>query len=122
MNLKNELQNIISGKSKVKFGKLIQTSSSYLKRSKGTSTLVENSKQSKRKEAEILIHYINKKNLWIDDLDFNKFVSEGAEQRVYLKNGKKVLKLNDTIYYSSWIDYFNNLLLNNYFFPATAYN
>jgi putative ubiquitin-RnfH superfamily antitoxin RatB of RatAB toxin-antitoxin module len=33
-----------------------------------------------------------------------------------------VLKLNDGIYYASWEDYFNNLLLNNYFFPDTAYN
>ena len=31
-------------------------------------------------------------------------------------------KLNDAIYYASWVDYFNNLLLNNYFFPDTAYN
>jgi hypothetical protein len=54
MNFKNELQNIISGKSKVKFGKLIQTSSGYLKRSKGTSTLVEKDKQYKNKETETL--------------------------------------------------------------------
>jgi hypothetical protein len=31
------------------------------------------------------------------------------------------LKLNDSIYYSSWKDYFYNLLLHNYFFPDTAY-
>jgi len=29
--------------------------------------------------------------------------------------------LNDSIYYSSWKDYFYNLLLHNYFFPDTAY-
>ncbi|OAZ02981.1 hypothetical protein [Flavobacterium succinicans] len=31
--------------------------------------------------------------------------------------------INSTIliYYLSWEDYFNNLLLNNYFFPDTAY-
>jgi len=29
--------------------------------------------------------------------------------------------LNDAIYYLSWVDYFVNLLLNNYFFPDTAY-
>ncbi len=32
-----------------------------------------------------------------------------------------VLKLNDAIYYASWIDYLHNLLLNNLFFPDTAY-
>jgi hypothetical protein len=40
---------------------------------------------------------------------------------VYLNDGKSVLKLNDTIFYASWTDYFHNLLLNNYFFPDTAY-
>ena len=49
------------------------------------------------------------------------FLSEGAEQRVYIQNDKSVLKLNDSIYYESWVDYFDNLLLNNYFFPDTAY-
>jgi hypothetical protein len=40
-----------------------------------------------------------------------------------------LLKLNQnwafsglTIYYTTWLDYFYNLLLNNYFFPDTAYN
>ncbi|MBI2258551.1 MAG: hypothetical protein HYU67_06585 [Flavobacteriia bacterium] len=122
MNLKYELQNIISGKSKVKFGKLIQTITCYLKGSEGTSALVENGKQNKNQETEKLTHFIENNNLWVKDIDFNKFVSEGAEQRVYLKNSKTVLKLNDSIYYTSWIDYLHNLLVNNYFFPATAYD
>ena len=36
-------------------------------------------------------------------------------------NGSTVLKLNDAIYYANWVDYFHNLLLNNLFFPDTAY-
>lgn len=40
---------------------------------------------------------------------------------MYLYNKQKVIKLNDSIYYETWLDYFNNLLLNNYFFPDTAY-
>ena len=39
----------------------------------------------------------------------------------FRQNANIVLKLNDSIYYESWIDYFENLLLNNYFFPDTAY-
>ena len=120
--MKYELQNIISGTGKVKFGKLIQAASRHLKTSKGTSTLVENDKHIKSTERESLKNFIEQNNLWITNINFKKFVSEGAEQKVYLKNGKKVLKLNDAIYYLSWIDYFHNLLLNNYFFPATAYN
>ena len=49
-------------------------------------------------------------------------MSEGAEQKVYLKDSEHVLKLNDAIYYNSWKDYLYNLLLHNYFFPDTAYD
>ena len=38
-----------------------------------------------------------------------------------MNNDFEVLKLNDGIYYSSWKEYLQNLLLNNYFFPDTAY-
>lgn len=38
-----------------------------------------------------------------------------------MRDSEHVLKLNDSIYYSSWKDYFYNLLLHNYFFPDTAY-
>ena len=48
-------------------------------------------------------------------------MSSGAEQKVYLYNKHKVIKLNDGIYYETWLDYLNNLLLNNFFFPDTAY-
>lgn len=39
-----------------------------------------------------------------------------------MKDSETVLKLNDSIYYSSWKDYLYNLLLHNYFFPDTAYD
>lgn len=120
--MKDELQNIISGKGKVKFGRTIQTVTRYLKRGYRSGKLVKNEKYFKSKETTFLIEYANKHNFWVKNIDLSKFVSEGAEQRVYLKTGKNVLKLNDAIYYESWIDYFHNLLLNNYFFEDTAYN
>lgn len=58
----------------------------------------------------------------IDNIDFSQYVSEGAEQKVYLKDSEHVLKLNDAIYYNSWKDYLYNLLLHNYFFSGTAYD
>lgn len=51
----------------------------------------------------------------------SQYVSEGAEQKIYLRDSETVLKLNDTIYYETWLDYFQNLLLHNYFFEDTAY-
>ncbi|MFY7889612.1 MAG: hypothetical protein ACOVOW_11910 [Spirosomataceae bacterium] len=59
--------------------------------------------------------------MWIREINSENYISQGAEQKVYLNDGKSVLKLNDTIFYASWTDYFHNLLLNNYFFPDTAY-
>ncbi|WP_294301905.1 hypothetical protein [uncultured Chryseobacterium sp.] len=120
-DIKHELQNILSGKGEVKYGNTIKAVAGYLRRSKETGGLAPEEKFIKNKEALRLIDWINDNNFWYNDIDFNLFVSEGAEQKVYLKDENSVLKLNDSIYYESWLDYLNNLLLNNYFFPDTAY-
>jgi Serine/Threonine/Tyrosine Kinase found in polyvalent proteins len=120
--IKHELQNILSGKSEVSHGKPIQTISRYLRESLGTSEKAQGDESGKSEETKKLIDYINTHQLWNCDINFSLFISSGAEQRVYIKNTRQVLKLNDAIYYASWIDYFNNLLLSNYFFPDTAYN
>jgi len=119
--LKYELHNILSGKSEVRFGTTIQTISGYLKNGETTSETTETEKYLKSEETERLENYITQHNLWVKDIDFSQYVSEGAEQKVYLKDSENVLKLNDSIYYTSWKDYFYNLLLHNYFFPDTAY-
>ena len=120
--MSDELQRIISGKSQVRYGANIQTIISYLRASEGTSALDKSDKHFKREETARLKAYITSQNLWKKDIDLNNYVSEGAEQKVYLKDSRSVIKLNDAIYYLSWTDYFTNLLLNNYFFPDTAYN
>ena len=120
-NLKHEIQCILQGKSEVSNGTLIQTIASYLRRSQETSSMAQGSKHFKQQETKELIKFINIHHLWNCNIDFHSFITEGAEQRVYIQNEKTVLKLNDTIYYLSWLDYFENLLLNNYFFPDTAY-
>ena len=120
-SLKNELHNILSGKNKISFGTIIQAIACYLKDGERTSETIENEKHLKKQERERLEKYISDKNLWIENIDFSQYVSEGAEQKVYLKDNKHVLKLNDAIYYNSWKDYLYNLLLHNYFFLDTAY-
>ena len=120
-HLKNELHHIISGKGKVRFGATIQTITSYL--SDGTQSSSENqdTKQIREQETKSLEEFITKNKLWINDIDFSKYISEGAEQRVFLSDSGHVFKLNDAIYYSFWIDYFHNLLLHNFFFPDTVF-
>ena len=119
--MNDEIQRIISGKSQVRYGTNIQAAIDYLRKSKESGTLDKTDKHFKREETERLKQYIDNQNIWLKDIDLNNYVSEGAEQKVYLKDGKSVFKLNDAIYYLSWVDYFINLLLNNYFFPDTAY-
>ena len=121
-NIKDELQHILSGKSAVSDGESIQAITRYLRKSVGTSEKTTGNEPSKREETERLIAYINTHHLWNCDINFSLFIAAGAEQRVFIKNTRKVLKLNDAIYYASWLDYFNNLLLNNYFFPDTTYH
>ena len=120
-NLKNELHNILSGKSEVRFGTVIQAIACYIDDGAQTSSTIEIEKSLKKQETKILEDYITKNNLWIKDIDFSQYVSEGAEQKVYLKDSEHVLKLNDAIYYNSWKDYMYNLLLHNFFFSDTAY-
>ena len=114
-HFKNELHNVISGKSQVSYGTIIQAITSYLDNGSRTSNEIENSKQIQEQEKKKLEDYITKCNLWIDDIDFSQYVSEGAEQRVYLKDSDHVLKLNDAINYQFWTDYFYNLLLRQAF-------
>lgn len=120
-HLKDELHNVLSGKSKVRFGTIIQAIACYLNDGEKTSPDAEVQKHFKEQERKRLNLYILQHNLWIDTIDFSQFVSEGAEQKVYLKDSEHVLKLNDAIYYTSWKDYLYNLLLHNYFFSDTAY-
>lgn len=120
-HLKDELYNIISGKSQISKGTIIQTIAGYLNDGTQSGFNPEKSKQIRKKETTRLELLVSEKDLWINDIDFSQYISEGAEQRVYLKDANYVLKLNDAIYYSYWIDYFHNLLLHNFFFPDTAY-
>jgi len=119
--IKNELQHIFSGQSEVKYGAVIQTIIGYLARSEESSETNQQDKYFRKEETKKLIAWIEQNNFWYRDIDFNSFVSEGAEQRVFLNNDFEVLKLNDGIYYSTWKEYLQNLLLNNYFFPDTSY-
>lgn len=119
--LKHELHDLISGKSQVRFGGTIQSITSYLSDGNQTGSETEGTKQIREQEKKRLEKFISENNLWVDTIDFTQYVSEGAEQRVYLKDSEHVLKLNDAIYYSSWKEYFYNLLFHNFFFTDTAY-
>jgi len=122
--LKHELQSIISGKSETSSGNLIQTVTCFLRTSKESGVEAKEGKlAAKEQETKKLISFIDKEDLWYkkDIIEDNK-IGEGAEQKVYLNDDHlSVIKFNDTVFYLSWLDYFHNLLLHNYFFPDTKY-
>lgn len=51
------------------------------------------------------------------------YLTKGGESKIYLAlDGLNVIKVNDAIYYASWDEYFNSLVLHNLLFPNTAYS
>jgi hypothetical protein len=119
--MNNEIQRIISGDVAVRYGSVIQAIADYLRRGEKSGSTPETDKFFKREETQRLKQYIETNNCWVSDINIENYVSEGAEQKVFLKDTQSVIKLNDAIFYLSWVDYFHSLLLNNYFFPNTAY-
>lgn len=91
-----------------------------------TSTTVKANFESNaliKKEQELVLReYATQQNLWVKSLP-GRYLTRGGESQVYLEeNGEFVLKINDAIYYATWLEYFNSLLLHNLIFPDTEYN
>ena len=122
MSLKHELQSIISGNGSVRNGEIIQTINRYLRGKKETIQGAAKAKLVKEQETQVLVEFIDTEGLWYKDHDESKYIGEGAEQKIYeFSDPNFVLKLNDSIFYELWEDYFNSLLIHNYFFPRLAY-
>ncbi len=77
----------------------------------------------KEKQAGLLEKFSSEKNLWITDLPGeDRYLTRGGEARVYLHaDNKNVIKLNDAIYYATWLEFLNSILLHNLIFENTAY-
>ncbi len=121
--MKYELQNLIRGKGGDWKTNLIQKITRYLRASKTTGAGNEGKEYSKQQEEARLTDYITKNNLWYVGIitEHNK-IGEGAEQKVYYNPERGVvIKINDSIFFEFWEDYFNNIIIHNYFFPDTAY-
>lgn len=118
---KQHIRDVLSGKSQVRNGESIQTIACYLRSSQESNRIPQSEQQVKSQEAARLIDFSKKNNLWFSKFDASNYISEGAEQKVYLMNSYQVSKLNDSIYFTNWLDYLHNLLLHNFFFPDTSY-
>ncbi len=99
----------------------------HLSSSFETSTTVKTNFESKsiikKEQATVLEKYCDQHNLWVKDLPGeDRYLTRGGEARVYLDtDGKTVVKLNDAVYYATWLEFFNSILLHNLIFENTAY-
>lgn len=93
-----------------------------------TSTTVKDDFEGKaiikEEQVRFIAPYITQHNLWITNLPGNdRFLTRGGEARVYLDvDNKNVIKLNDAIYYATWLEFFNSILLHNLIFENTTYS
>ena len=73
--LRNELQDVLSGRSSVRFGGTLQSIARYLGNGQGTSRKFEDQKRFKKQEEESLIHFIADNKLLLNNIDFSQYVS-----------------------------------------------
>lgn len=85
-HLKDELHNVLSGKSKVRFGTIIQAIACYLNDGEKTSPDAEVQKHFKEQERKRLNLYISQHNLWIDTIDFSQYVQKMVRHCMLLYN------------------------------------
>jgi hypothetical protein len=121
-NVKDELQHIILGDESAGRTSQLKKTQSFLRANASSSGKLEKQQQLKSEETTALLNFAKNRKLFyepaIRDIDF---ISEGAEQKVYRFDDEFVIKTNAGIFYETWRDYFNSLLVHNYFFPASAY-
>src|ERR1700761_7035327 len=121
-SVKDELQNIILGDESTRSSSQLKKAQTFLRGYAQAGIPTEKQQRFKDQETTALIAFAKKENLFYGDpISQNAFISEGAEQRVYRYDDAHVLKTNQGIFYESWLDYFNSLLIHNFFFSATEY-
>jgi hypothetical protein len=120
--IKYELQDIILGDGPAGQPGKLKKVQTFLRANAGTGIAIKKKRHFKSEETAALVVFAEKeKQFYERAINQSDFIAEGAEQRVYRLDDLYVIKTNGSIFYESWLDYFNNLLIHNYFFPATAY-
>lgn len=78
----------------------------------------------KKEQAGLIETYCDQHHLWVTGFPAeDRYLTRGGEARVYLHpDGRHVLKLNDAVYYATWLEFLNSILLHNFVFQNTAYS
>lgn len=127
-DVRSKLQDIIQGTVIQEQPDSCTSIRNYLCRSFPTSTTVKKEFESKRLLKEEQIRFLKElatsQNLWIPSVpDDWSYLTEGGEAKIFLHSDHlNVIKLNDGVYYATWLEYFNSLVIHNLLFPQTAYS
>ena len=122
------LENIVQGNVIEGRKDIAKTIRNYLCKSYSASKVAERKFeyfQGIKKEQENIIAELSYSNFWwVNDFASNyQYLAEGGEAKVYLSNcGTKVLKINDAVYYNTWLDFLNSIILHNIYFINTNYD
>jgi Serine/Threonine/Tyrosine Kinase found in polyvalent proteins len=124
---KNKIQDIISGTHIHWQTDTCTAARNFLCSSFSPSTTVkkdfDNRAIIKEEQAAALIPFINEKQLWVGrPPEAERLLTVGGEAEVYMNTDERhVVKLNDAVYYSTWLDFFNSILIHNILFEETSY-
>lgn len=77
----------------------------------------------KEEQAKKLILFIDENALWLQPPDeTERFLTQGGEAEIYFNQQRaEVIKVNDAVYYATWLDFFTSLLIHNLLFEETRY-
>jgi len=121
-NIKDELQRIILGHEPAGETSQLKKIQRFLRSNAETSLATKKQQRFKSEETAALLTFAGQEDfIYSPAIRESDFISEGAEQKVYRFDGSHVIKTNSGVFYECWLDYFNSLLIHNYFFPTTAY-
>lgn len=127
-DVRQKLQHIVRGTVIETAQDRCTTTRNFLCSGYSTSTEVKTNFEGqliiKEEQAERLKEYASVNGLWLQSLPENsQYLTKGGESKIYLDSDNRyVIKVNDAIYYATWLEYFNSLVLHNLIFSGTAYD
>ena len=92
-----------------------------------TSTTVKKEFESnaiiKKEQAQLIERFCRENGIWVEELPTtDNFLAAGGEAQVYYNvPDLTVTKLNDGVYYATWLEFLNSVLLHNLIFVNTSY-
>jgi hypothetical protein len=125
--IRGKLKDIIRGTCRQGESDRCSTFRNLLIESFGASPTVKGEFESraiiKEKQAEFLKSYAKTNGLLLDSLPWgSEYVTRGGEAKIYLAADKRnVIKVNDGVYYATWSEFLDSLIIHNTLFPNTAY-